>query len=86
MQTGLSNGGFEFFTLDIHSDEVPGVSSVLDGYALFPPGFNKDTAQPKNYPLLVYVYGEPAGTTVTDRYHTAPSLSVRSEYCACAKV
>ena len=47
----------EFFTLDIG-----GVS--LDGWMLKPKGF--DAA--RKYPVIVYVYGEPAGVTATDRW------------------
>ena len=36
----------------------------LDGYCLAPVDFDPK----KKYPLLVYVYGEPAGQTVTDRW------------------
>src|SRR5262249_12560952 len=36
----------------------------LDGWCLKPPGF--DSA--KKYPVLFYVYGEPAGQTVLDRW------------------
>jgi dipeptidyl-peptidase 4 len=48
----------EFFALDIGG----GVS--LDAWMLKPPAF--DAA--KRYPVIVYVYGEPAGTTVADRW------------------
>ena len=48
----------EFFRVEIE----PGVT--LDAWCLKPPGF--DPA--KKYPLLVYVYGEPAGQTVVDRW------------------
>lgn len=48
----------EFFHVDI------GDGVVLDGWMLKPPDF--DPA--KKYPLLVYVYGEPAGTTVQDEW------------------
>jgi len=37
---------------------------TLDGWMMTPPHF--DPA--KKYPVLVYVYGEPAGVTVTDRW------------------
>jgi dipeptidyl-peptidase 4 len=37
---------------------------TLDGWRVLPPGF--DTT--KKYPVLVYVYGEPAGQTVVDRW------------------
>jgi len=46
----------EFFKLDI------GGGVQIDGWRILPPGF--DPA--KKYPLLVYVYGEPAGQTVQD--------------------
>jgi dipeptidyl-peptidase-4 len=45
--------------------EVPVSNHVtLDGWMIKPENF--DPA--KKYPVLVYVYGEPAGTTVTDRW------------------
>ncbi|MCH8829376.1 MAG: S9 family peptidase [Planctomycetes bacterium] len=48
----------EFFRVDI------GGGVRLDGWCIKPPDFD-----PKmKYPLLVYVYGEPAGSTVTDRW------------------
>ena len=50
------------------STEVPGVSPVLDGYALFPPGFDKARAAGRSAPLLVHVYGEPASCTVRDAW------------------
>jgi dipeptidyl-peptidase-4 len=48
----------EFFKLDI------GDGVVLDGWMLKPPDFDPG----KKYPLLVYVYGEPADTTVRDQW------------------
>jgi dipeptidyl-peptidase-4 len=48
----------EFFAVDIGS----GVS--LDGWMLKPGDFDPG----KRYPVIVYVYGEPAGQTVTDRW------------------
>ncbi len=48
----------EFFRVDIDG----GVK--LDGWLMKPAGF--DPA--RKYPLLFYVYGEPAGQTVTDRW------------------
>ncbi len=48
----------EFFQLPI------GGGITLDAWMLRPPGF--DPA--KKYPLVVFVYGEPAGTTVVDRW------------------
>jgi dipeptidyl-peptidase-4 len=60
----IARGPHEFFKIETGSKEVPGVSSELDGCAIFPPGFDKDSAKDKTYPLLVYVYGEPAACTV----------------------
>jgi len=48
----------EFLKLDI------GDGVVLDGWMLKPPHFDPG----KKYPLLVYVYGEPADTTVRDQW------------------
>jgi dipeptidyl-peptidase-4 len=48
----------EFFRVDI------GAGVELDGWCLKPPDFDPQ----KKYPLLIYVYGEPAGQTVFDRW------------------
>jgi len=48
----------EFFRVEI------GDGVVLDGSCLRPPDFDPQ----KRYPLLIYVYGEPAGQTVADRW------------------
>ncbi len=48
----------ELFTVDV------GDGVTLDGWMLRPPDFDPT----KRYPTLVYVYGEPAGTTVTDAW------------------
>jgi len=48
----------EFYKLDI------GDGIQIDGWRILPPGF--DPA--KSYPLLIYVYGEPAGQTVQDAW------------------
>jgi dipeptidyl-peptidase-4 len=64
----VARGPHEFFTVETGSKEVPGVSSELDGYAIFPPGFDKATAAAKSCPMLVFVYGEPAACTVMDSY------------------
>jgi dipeptidyl-peptidase-4 len=48
----------DFFRVDI------GGGVQLDGWCLRPPGF--DPA--RSYPLFFYVYGEPAGQTVLDRW------------------
>ena len=48
--------------------KVPvGTVSVLDGYMLKPKAFDAS----KKYPVVVYVYGEPANTTVNDAGATA---------------
>ncbi|MFZ2055010.1 MAG: S9 family peptidase [Candidatus Aminicenantales bacterium] len=48
----------EFFRVDI------GDGVELDGWCLKPPDFDPQ----KKYPILIYVYGEPAGQTVLDRW------------------
>ena len=47
-----------FFKVDI------GNGTVLDGWMIKPPGFDPS----KKYPIIFYVYGEPAGTTVMDNW------------------
>jgi dipeptidyl-peptidase-4 len=54
---GVARNPTEFFKVDI--GEV-----VLDAWLLKPPGFDSG----KKYPLLVYVYSEPAGQTVANRW------------------
>jgi dipeptidyl-peptidase-4 len=48
----------EFFTVDV------GNHVVLDGWMLRPPAFDAS----RKYPVIVFVYGEPAGQTVTNRW------------------
>jgi dipeptidyl-peptidase 4 len=48
----------EFFRVDI------GEGVELDGWCIKPPDFDPS----KRYPLLIHVYGEPAGQTVLDRW------------------
>jgi dipeptidyl-peptidase-4 len=48
----------EFFRVDI------GGRIELDAWGMFPPDFDSSA----KYPLLVHVYGEPAGQTVLDRW------------------
>ncbi|HEV7924343.1 MAG TPA: prolyl oligopeptidase family serine peptidase, partial [Verrucomicrobiae bacterium] len=44
---------------------IPGASGILlDGWLMKPPNFDPS----KRYPLLFYVYGEPAGQTVEDSW------------------
>lgn len=54
----LDKTAVEFFRVDI------GGGTMLDGWLMKPPGFNPA----RKYPLFFYVYGEPAGQTVTDRW------------------
>jgi dipeptidyl-peptidase-4 len=48
----------EFFTVDL------GEGVILDGYMIKPLSFDPQ----RKYPVLVHVYGEPAGTTVNNRW------------------
>jgi dipeptidyl-peptidase 4 len=48
----------EFFRVTIGAD------TALDGWCIKPPGFEAG----KKHPVLFYVYGEPAGQTVLDRW------------------
>ena len=54
----LTQPPVEFFKVEI------GGGVALDGWMIKPPDF--DPA--RKYPLLIHVYGEPAGTTVTDAW------------------
>ena len=54
----LSKCPTEFFRVDI------GDGVLLDGWCIKPPDFDPG----KKYPLLIYVYGEPWGQTVLDRW------------------
>jgi dipeptidyl-peptidase 4 len=60
----LKRSPVEFFHVNV-GDNVD-----LDGWCIKPPDFDPT----KKYPLLVYVYGEPAGQTVTDRWGGASYL------------
>lgn len=56
--TKLKQGPREFFRVDI------GNGVQLDGWMMKPPDFDPH----KRYPVLFYVYGEPAGQTVLDQW------------------
>lgn len=58
----------EFFNIDI------GEGLAMDGWMLKPSDF--DPA--KKYPLITYVYGEPAGATATDGWHGGEMLFHRA--------
>lgn len=55
---GLISVRTEFFQVPV------GNGVTLDGWMIKPPDFDSG----KKYPVLVYVYGEPAATTVTDAW------------------
>ncbi len=60
----LKLGSTEFFSIDI------GDGFEADGYMIKPPNFDEN----KKYPVLFYVYGEPAGQTATNRWIRAWNL------------
>jgi len=54
----LEKGKSEFFRVDI------GGGTALDGYVMYPVGFDPS----RKYPVLFFVYGEPWGQTATDSW------------------
>jgi dipeptidyl-peptidase 4 len=58
----------EFFNVDV------GNHVVLDGWMLKPPAFDAS----RKYPVIVFVYGEPAGQTVTNRWGSGQTLFNRA--------
>ncbi|WP_420642038.1 S9 family peptidase [Candidatus Leptofilum sp.] len=58
MVTAVNQPVFDFFQVTLDG------GTVLDGWCLKPPGFDPT----QKYPLLFYVYGEPAGQTVMDNW------------------
>jgi dipeptidyl-peptidase-4 len=54
----LTKGPQEFVKVDI------GGGTILDGWVMKPPDFDPN----RKYPVLFYVYGEPAGQTVMDNW------------------
>lgn len=60
----VRTGPAEFFRVEIEPDDGGGERVELDGWVIRPPDFDAE----KRYPVLVYVYGEPAGQTVLDRW------------------
>lgn len=66
-------GAFEFFKVEIDErcdfEENESTSEgkvTIDGWAIFPSEWNPSSS--KKYPVLIYVYGEPAGQTVVDSW------------------
>ncbi len=60
----VNKGPSEFFRVEIETDDGVGEKAELDGWVIRPPDFDPK----KRYPVLVFVYGEPAGQTVLDRW------------------
>ncbi|MCA9955698.1 MAG: DPP IV N-terminal domain-containing protein, partial [Anaerolineales bacterium] len=58
MVTAVNQPSLDFFQVTLDD------GTVLDGWSLKPPDFDPS----QKYPLLFYVYGEPAGQTVIDRW------------------
>ena len=56
--SAVKRGSTELFKIDI------GDNVLLDGWCIKPSDFDPQ----KKYPLFIYVYGEPAGQTVLDRW------------------
>jgi len=80
----LRRGPYEFFQVDVGggpeaggavrtdagAGSHAGASATLDAWMIKPPDFDPS----KKYPVLFYVYGEPAGVTVTDRWSAFTGL------------
>lgn len=70
----LSRKPTEFFRVTLPSDdsadEQESAPVELEAWCMLPPDFDKT----KSYPLLIYVYGEPAGTTVVNRWSSRAYL------------
>jgi len=58
----LDTGPSEFFRVPVPTED--GREVELDGWVIRPPDFDES----RRYPVLVHVYGEPAGQTVLDRW------------------
>ena len=64
-ERALARQGQELIATPTEFFQVPVGNGVkLDGWMIKPPDFDAN----KKYPVLVYVYGEPAGATVTDMW------------------
>lgn len=71
--SSLARTPTEFFRVTLPSDESSNEQSQpveLEAWCMLPPNF--DATQ--KYPLLIYVYGEPAGTTVVNRWSSKSYL------------
>lgn len=50
------------------SEQDGRLDGKLQGWVIYPPGFDKTQKQRKKYPLLLYVYGGPGSCTVADKW------------------
>ena len=70
---GLARMPMEFFRVEIPAgdsgNEQPETPLELEAWCMLPPDFDKT----KSYPLLIYVYGEPAGTAVCQPWGPDPT-------------
>ncbi|MDO4585980.1 MAG: DPP IV N-terminal domain-containing protein [Planctomycetia bacterium] len=69
-QEKLGKTGFLSFEIE---DEETGETFEIDGFYILPPDWNENDPNQK-YPLLIYVYGEPAGQTVQNSWGGATYL------------
>ncbi|MDB4695219.1 DPP IV N-terminal domain-containing protein, partial [bacterium] len=72
--SSLARTPTEFFRVtlppDESDDDQESAPLELEAWCMLPPNFDKT----KSYPLLIYVYGEPAGTTVVNRWSSKSYL------------
>ena len=72
--SALARTPTEFFRVTLPPDESAedqeSAPLDLEAWCMLPPNFDKT----KSYPLLIYVYGEPAGTTVVNRWSSKSYL------------
>ena len=72
--SALARTPTEFFRVTLPPDESAedqeSAPLELEAWCMLPPNFDKT----KSYPLLIYVYGEPAGTTVVNRWSSKSYL------------
>ncbi|MGB1817963.1 MAG: alpha/beta hydrolase family protein, partial [Rubripirellula sp.] len=71
--SSLARTPTEFFRVTLPpdpTDENAAEPLELEAWCMLPPKFDKT----KKYPLLIYVYGEPAGTTVVNRWSSKSYL------------
>ena len=66
----------EFFRVTLPTDEATDRCKMRQSLWNWRPGacFRQSSIKTKKYPLLIYVYGEPAGTTVVNRWSSKSYL------------